>query len=57
MAHYLSLTVVAEGVQTASKVSFLKGSRYDVFQGHYCARPMPYEDLRRHLIPPLNTHR
>lgn len=35
----------AEGVETASQVDFLKGSRCDVFQGHYFAKPIPYETL------------
>lgn len=49
MAHHLSLTVVAEGVETASQVDFLKGSRCDVFQGYYFAKPMPYADIEAFL--------
>jgi len=49
MAHHLSLTVVAEGVETASQVNFLKGSRCDIFQGYYFAKPMPYEALEMFL--------
>lgn len=33
MAHHLRLTVVAEGVEMASQVDFLKRSRCDVLQG------------------------
>ncbi|MEN5147827.1 putative bifunctional diguanylate cyclase/phosphodiesterase [Pseudomonas rustica] len=50
MAHHLDLTVVAEGVETLSQVNFLKGSRCDVFQGYYYAKPMPYEALDGFLI-------
>ena len=45
MAHHLSLTVVTEGVETASQVAFLKGSRCDIFQGYYFAKPMPAAQL------------
>jgi diguanylate cyclase (GGDEF)-like protein/PAS domain S-box-containing protein len=49
MAHHLSLTVVAEGVETTSQVDFLKGSRCDIFQGYYFAKPMPFADLEAFL--------
>lgn len=52
MAHHLSLTVVAEGVETASQVDFLKGSCCDVFQGYYFAKPMPAADLEAFLSHP-----
>lgn len=45
MAHHLSLRVVAEGVETKSQIDFLKGSRCDIFQGYYFAKPMPSADL------------
>lgn len=49
MAHHLSLTVVAEGVETVSQMEFLKGSRCDVFQGYYFAKPMPFVELEAFL--------
>jgi EAL domain-containing protein (putative c-di-GMP-specific phosphodiesterase class I) len=49
MAHHLSLTVVAEGVETASQVAFLKGSRCDIFQGYYFAKPMPSTEIEAFL--------
>lgn len=52
MAHHLSLTVAAEGVETASQVDFLKGSRCDVFQGYYFAKPMPYAEIKAFLSYP-----
>lgn len=52
MAHHLSLTVAAEGVETASQVDFLKGSRCDVFQGYYFAKPMPYAEIKAFLSHP-----
>jgi diguanylate cyclase (GGDEF)-like protein/PAS domain S-box-containing protein len=52
MAHHLSLTVVAEGVETASQVDFLKGSCCDIFQGYYFAKPMPYAEIEAFLSHP-----
>ncbi|MNP84644.1 Oxygen sensor protein DosP [compost metagenome] len=49
MAHHLSLTVVAEGVETAFQVDFLKGSRCDIFQGYFFAKPMPYAEVEAFL--------
>mgnify|MGYP006196498159 FL=1 len=54
MAHHLSLTVVAEGVETASQMEFLKGSRCDVFQGYYFAKPMPFVELEAFLGLPAS---
>jgi EAL domain-containing protein (putative c-di-GMP-specific phosphodiesterase class I) len=52
MAHHLSLTVVAEGVETASQVDFLTGSQCDVFQGYYFAKPMPCAEIEAFLCHP-----
>ncbi|MFP3848071.1 putative bifunctional diguanylate cyclase/phosphodiesterase [Pseudomonas sp. W5-01] len=52
MAHHLSLIVVAEGVETASQMEFLKGSRCDIFQGYHLARPMPFAALEAFLSHP-----
>lgn len=46
MAHHLSLSVVAEGVETAAQVDFLERGPCDIFQGYYFARPMSHEALR-----------
>ncbi|MGO4377445.1 putative bifunctional diguanylate cyclase/phosphodiesterase [Pseudoduganella sp. RAF53_2] len=45
MAHSLNLSVVAEGVETAEQVAFLRGVGCDVMQGYYFARPMPAAQL------------
>ena len=52
MAHHLSLIVVAEGVETASQMEFLKGSRCDTFQGYYFAKPMPFTALKAFMSHP-----
>jgi EAL domain-containing protein (putative c-di-GMP-specific phosphodiesterase class I)/FixJ family two-component response regulator len=41
MAHNLGLKVVAEGVETASQLSFLGSHGCDQMQGYYFSRPLP----------------
>ncbi len=45
MAHSLGLTVVAEGVETAGQLEFLRRAGCDIMQGFYFARPMPAEEI------------
>ncbi|HEY5799182.1 MAG TPA: EAL domain-containing protein [Burkholderiaceae bacterium] len=45
MAHSLHLTVVAEGVETADQLAFLREAGCDYVQGYYFARPMPQEGV------------
>ncbi len=40
MAHSLGLDVVAEGVETAAQLAFLRQHDCDVVQGHWLARPL-----------------
>ena len=56
MAHSLDLTVVAEGVETAEQLEFLRRAGCDIVQGFYLAKPMPVGDLtemlrRRRTMP------
>jgi diguanylate cyclase (GGDEF)-like protein/PAS domain S-box-containing protein len=46
MAHALKMSVVAEGVETAEVVEFLRSATCDEAQGYYFARPMPLAQLR-----------
>ncbi|WP_207458084.1 EAL domain-containing protein [Azospirillum sp. SYSU D00513] len=46
LAKTLQLSVVAEGVETADQVAFLKDAGCDIMQGYHIARPMPLADLR-----------
>ncbi|WP_020653388.1 sensor domain-containing protein [Massilia niastensis] len=46
MAHALGLSVVAEGVETAEVLAFLRAADCDQAQGYYLARPMPLGALR-----------
>jgi diguanylate cyclase (GGDEF)-like protein/PAS domain S-box-containing protein len=45
MAHNLKLTVVAEGIETAEQLAFLRRHRCDVGQGYLFDKPIPGEDL------------
>jgi EAL domain-containing protein (putative c-di-GMP-specific phosphodiesterase class I) len=45
----LSLEVVAEGVETAEQLAFLREHRCDEMQGFYFSRPVPAPDMARLL--------
>src|SRR5471032_1520742 len=57
MAHNLKLKVVAEGIETAEQLAFLRRHRCDVGQGYLFDRPIPGEELveklRRYPRGPL----
>ncbi|MCA1713772.1 MAG: EAL domain-containing protein, partial [Gammaproteobacteria bacterium] len=47
MAHRLNLTVIAECVETAEQLEFLRANGCDQVQGYYLARPMPVRELEQ----------
>jgi len=47
MAHGLNLEVVAEGVETAAQLAFLREHRCDQIQGYYFSRPIPAHEFAR----------
>lgn len=44
LSHYLSLLVVAEGVETKEQLDFLKKISCDVIQGYYFSRPVEFDE-------------
>ncbi len=49
MAHNLRLKVVAEGIETAAQLNFLRKQKCDVGQGYLFDRPIPGRDLVERL--------
>ena len=45
MAHSLKLKVVAEGVETADQLNFLRIQRCDAVQGYFLYRPLPESEV------------
>jgi EAL domain-containing protein (putative c-di-GMP-specific phosphodiesterase class I) len=45
MCQGLSIHAVAEGVETAEQLAFLKECGCEIVQGYYLARPMPFAQL------------
>lgn len=45
MAHKLSLSVVAEGVETPKQAEFLQQQSCDELQGYFIARPLPVREI------------
>lgn len=49
MAHSLGLKVVAEGVETADQLKFMREHRCDAMQGYYLSRPLAPEQFEEFL--------
>jgi len=50
MAHSLKLEVVAEGVETAEQLAYLRRNLCDQVQGYYFSRPLPPQELQQVLF-------
>ena len=57
MAHDLDLTVIAEGVETAAQLTFLRQHDCDEMQGYYFSRPLPLPEAEAlmHSCPGLTA--
>jgi CheY-like chemotaxis protein len=56
MGHHLGMRVVAEGVETAAQLGYLRRSHCDEFQGFHFSRPLPADQIpellaRRYILP------
>ena len=51
LAHSMKLTVVAEGVESAAQLEFMRDRRCDLVQGYYFSRPVPAQQLAELLAP------
>jgi diguanylate cyclase (GGDEF)-like protein/PAS domain S-box-containing protein len=56
MGHHLGMRVVAEGVETAAQLGYLRRSHCDEFQGYHFSRPLPAAHIpdlmaRRYILP------
>ncbi len=49
LAHNLHLTAIAEGVETAHQLQFLKEQGCDQFQGHFFSHPLPSGEISKLL--------
>jgi len=47
LGHNLHLKVIAEGVETALQLQFLRETGCDKYQGYYCSRPLPAKEFAR----------
>lgn len=53
----MGIRLVAEGVETEHQHRFVKDQGCDEVQGFYFHKPMPAEDLEKHLTTKIKTHR
>jgi EAL domain-containing protein (putative c-di-GMP-specific phosphodiesterase class I) len=49
MAHTLNLLVVAEGVETAEQLQFLRDRSCDIVQGYLFSQPLPAAELTQFM--------
>lgn len=45
LAHRMKLRVVAEGVETADQLAFMRSNHCDELQGYYFSKPLPADDF------------
>ena len=57
LGHNLHLQVVAEGVETAQQLQFVRDAGCDKYQGYYCSRPVPAEEFASLVVANRSTRR
>ena len=57
LGHNLHLKVVAEGVETAQQLQFLRDAGCDKYQGYYCSRPVPAEEFASLVVANRSARR
>ncbi|MHB1143867.1 MAG: EAL domain-containing protein [Thiobacillus sp.] len=50
LGHKLGMEVVAEGVETAEQMAFLRAHECDIIQGYYFSRPGPGDEMARFIM-------
>ncbi|HTX23609.1 MAG TPA: EAL domain-containing protein [Steroidobacteraceae bacterium] len=50
LAHSVGLQVVAEGVETAEQLEFIRSLECDQWQGYYCCQPQPAASIEEMLM-------
>lgn len=50
LAHSLSLTVIAEGVEEEDQAKLLRLLRCDTLQGYLLGRPLPADEFEKQLL-------
>ncbi|KGX91236.1 EAL domain-containing protein [Pontibacillus marinus] len=50
LAHNLNLQVIAEGVETADQLNFLKEYLCDVTQGYFFSKPLPAQEIEQKYL-------
>ncbi len=57
MSHHLGMKVVAEGIETAEQLEFLRGAGCDLGHGHYFCEALPAKEFEAYLNAGLSMHR
>src|SRR3569833_313660 len=55
LGHNLHLQVIAEGVETADQLGFLREAGCDKYQGYFCSRPLPAEQFTSLVVANRTT--
>ncbi|MEQ1530493.1 MAG: EAL domain-containing protein, partial [Methylococcales bacterium] len=50
LANGLNMDIIAEGVETAAQLEFLKQHQCEMFQGYLFSRPVPVADFKQLLL-------